>query len=283
MTRRLAAAGVLGAGLGLGGAAAAPIPRRIVSLNACLDVALVNLAERSRIAALSHYAREPYGSTIAELAKTLPITHENAEEVVALRPDLVLASPHNSLATRHSLALLGVRLETFPVPESVEETLAQMRRVARLVGRPERGEALVARIRAALAAAAPRPGEPRLTAAIYEPNGLAAGSGTLVSEMMQRCGFDNMADRYGLKKWGNIPLESLVANPPQVLLAGELSPGAPTWAERVISHPALARLAGRMYRATFPQRLLYCGGPVLIVTAATLARAREDALRSLAA
>jgi iron complex transport system substrate-binding protein len=33
-----------------------------------------------------------------------------------------------------------------------------------------------------------------------------------------------------------------------------------------------------MHRATFPQRLMFCGGPVLIETAAVLARARRDAL-----
>jgi iron complex transport system substrate-binding protein len=58
-------------------------------------------------------------------------------------------------------------------------------------------------------------------------------------------------------------------------LAGQASPGAPTWAERVLSHPALKALAGRMRRAVFPERLLYCGGPALIRTAAVLAAARR--------
>ena len=63
-----------------------------------------------------------------------------------------------------------------------------------------------------------------------------------------------------------------------VLLAGEAEPGAPTWADRVLTHPALSRVATRMHRATFPQQLTFCGGPVLIQTARMLAKAREDAL-----
>ncbi len=277
LTRRAAVTGlVVGAA---SPALAAGVPRRIVSMNACLDTVLVRVADRGQIAALSHYARDPHGSTIVDIARTLPFTYETAEEVVSLNPDLVISSAHSSLATRNALKRMGVRQERFSVPDSLAESQDQIREVAALVGHPARGEALIARIQAAIQAARPRPGQPRLSAVVFEPNGLAAGGGTLVSEMMELCGFDNVAGRYGLKKWGNIALERLVADPPQVLLAGESAPGAPTWAERVVSHPALRRVSGRMHRAVFPQRLLYCGGPVLIQTVAVLAKAREDALR----
>jgi len=56
------------------------------------------------------------------------------------------------------------------------------------------------------------------------------------------------------------------------------APGAPTWADRVLTHPALSRVAGRMHRATFPQQLTFCGGPVLIETARMLAKARDETL-----
>lgn len=131
--------------------AAAQPPRRIVSLNACLDAMLVHLADRNQIAALSHYARDPHGSTVAEQAKSLPYTWESAEEVIALRPDLVLASQHSALATRNALKRLEVPVQRFAVPKTIAESLAQVRKVARLIGRPERGEALVARVEAALA------------------------------------------------------------------------------------------------------------------------------------
>lgn len=260
-------------------AAAAQPPRRIVSLNACLDAMLVHLADRNQIAALSHYARDPHGSTVAEQAKSLPYTWESAEEVIALRPDLVLASQHSALATRNALKRLEVPVQRFAVPKTIAESLAQVRKVARLIGRPERGEALIARVEAALAAATPAPGARRLTALIYQPNGFAAGPNTLVDEVMTRAGFDNVARRYGLKAWGNVGLERLLADPPEVLLVGEPAPGARGWADRVMTHPALKSIAGRMRQARLPERLLYCGGPVLIETADAMARARALALK----
>lgn len=280
-TRRTALGGALALGL-TGQAQAATGPRRIVSLNACLDVMLVHLADRGQIAALSHYAREPEGSTISDLARTLPSTWETAEEVIALRPDLVLTSKHSALATRNALRRLNIPTEGFSVPNSIAESLKQVTRLAGLIGRPERGRQLVARIETAIAAAAPAPGSRPLTALIYQPNGFAAGSGTLISEMMERCGFINVAGRYGLKKWGNVGLEPLIADPPQVLLIGEASPGARSWADRVMTHPALRAPGLKMHQARFPERLMYCGGPVLIQSAAALARARRDVLEGRA-
>ena len=276
LTRRSALAA--GAVLGLGGAAPARRPQRIVSLNPCLDVILVAVADRGQVAAISHYSHEPTSSSIGPAGATYPFTYESAEEVLALRPDLVLTGRHSSPATRAALDRLAVRTELFAVPDTVEESLEQVRRIAAAVGYPERGEALVARIERALAAAAPPPGAPRLTAITYQAGGFATGPGTMMDEVMRRCGLDNAVSRYGLTRTGDVPLELLVADPPDILLAGQARPGAPTWADRVSHHPALARVAARMHRATFPQQLTFCGGPVLIRTAAMLARARDEAL-----
>ena len=280
-TRRGAASGLAASAAVRPGPKPGQKPGRIVSLNPCVDAILVKVADRGRIAAISHYSHDPASSSLGPEARTYPITYGSAEEILALRPDLVLSTRYAPAATRAALAKLNIETELFDVPESVEASEAQVRRIAGLVGHPERGEALVQRIEAALAAAAPRPGERRLSALVFEAGGFASARGTLTDELMRRCGFDNAAPRYGLKRTGNVPLERLIADPPQVLLAGEAQPGAPTWADRVIRHPALASVAHRMHRASFPQRLTHCGGPVIIEAAAMLARARREAAARL--
>ena len=280
-TRRAAIGTGLAASLVGGAARARPLPR-VVSLNPCLDAVLVHVADRVQIAALSHYARDPQQSSIATIARTYPITYESAEEVIALRPDVILTAAHSSAATRAALERLHIRAELFKVPNSWVENQAQIRRIAEICGHPERGEALIAEVEAALAKAAPRPGTRPISALVFQPNGFAAGHGTLVDEMMRRAGFVNVAQRYGLKKWGNVPLERLLDDPPEVLLAGQAAPNAATWAERILNHPALASIAPRMTRAVFPERLLYCGGPGLVDTAAVLATARRQVLGAAA-
>src|SRR5690606_22008616 len=133
----------------------------------CVDAMLVELVDHSRIAALSHYSRDPLRSTIAPIARQLPITHETAEEVVALRPDLVLASRHSAIATRNALARVGIRFELLDVPDSIEGSIAQVRHVAMLVGAQERGEALVSRIEQAIRRARPDDSAAPVTGAVY--------------------------------------------------------------------------------------------------------------------
>lgn len=258
---------------------AEPRPQRIVSLNTCLDAALVDVADATQIAAISHYARDPQTSTIAERARSLPITFESAEEIIALKPDLVLGSRHSAPATRAALTRFGVRLETFTVPDTVAQSLAQVERIASLSGNEARGKALVERVEAALRAALPGD-ERRPAALVVQARGFAAGEGTLVDEMLKRTGFTNAANRYGLKKWGNVTLEALLDDPPDLLLAGERAAEMPSWAERILQHPVLRSVAGRMRRAIFPERLFYCGGPVLLQTASVLSNARRDWARA---
>lgn len=248
-------------------------PRRIVSLNPCLDAILIELVPPERIAALSHFAHDPIGSTIAARAARLPITHETAEEVVLLKPDLVLASRHTALATRQALARAGLAVELFDVRDTVPEALAEIDRVARLVGEPEAGARLRRRIEIGLAcAAAPRDWRPR-PALIFQPNGFVAGAGTLPDTLLRRAGFTNAAAHYGVRKWGTARLEDLMMAPPAILFLGEH--GRAPWADRVLTHPALAKLAARTARVTFPERLLYCAGPAMVQAAAAFARGRE--------
>jgi iron complex transport system substrate-binding protein len=253
-------------------------PRRVVSLNPCLDAVLLDVADPSQIAALSRYSREPGQSAVWARARRYPATSGTAEEVAALHPDLVLISGMGASGLTGVLPRLGIAAADFGVPASVAQSEAQVRRVARLVGHPDRGEALVARIEAALAAASPAAGTPRLSALVYVAKGFASGPGTLMDELMRRAGFDNAVRRYGFTRSADVPLELVVADPPQVLLAGRLAPGEPTWADRAISHPALAAVAKRMKRETFPQTLLFCAGPVMIPALQALSAARRDAL-----
>ena len=258
---------------------AAPVqaaPKRIVSLNPCLDTAVVHLADREQIAALSHWAHDPTETTIYDLAKDLPITSETAEEVILLKPDIVLTSRHSSLATRNALARVKIQTELFTEPQTVVESLEQVRRIAHLVGHDDRGEAMVGRIEQALADAAPPPGARPINAVIFQRLGFSTGAKSLVGEMMTRTGFVNVATRYGLKSWGYLSLENIIADPPEALLAGAIDPDMPVWADRMLRHPALAVVGPRMKRITFHDALLSCGGPVLIQAAAVLGAGRRS-------
>ena len=253
--------------------ARADAPTRIVSLNQCLDAILVELVPTERIAAISHYSRDPVRSPIATLAQRLPITYESAEEIVALRPDLVLASRHSAIPTRNALRRVGIHYELFDVAFSVKESLAQIRRIAALVDSAAAGEALVARIERAIEAARLPQGAPRLTATVYGSGGNTAGANTVTNDLMQTVGLENLAARFGLKTHQPMQLELLLAAPPDLLLVAEIPGEAGRQDARIVQHRALRKLASK--RWDFPMRFMYCSGPTIVEEVAALARARD--------
>ncbi|HEY4548558.1 MAG TPA: ABC transporter substrate-binding protein [Pedomonas sp.] len=251
-------------------------PRRIVSLNPCLDAILLEVADDAQITALSHFSRDPEQSAVAQAARRFPVTYETAEEILLLKPDLVLASIHTAPATRRALERMNIPVALFGVPATVEESHAQVRDVAARVGHPERGEALVRRIEAALEALRPQASDagPPVPALILQPGGFSPGAGTLQDDLLARAGLRNVSARYGVNFWGVVRLEELVENPPRLLLTGADGADASAGGDRLLSHPVLKRLEGRMLASPYPRQLLYCGGPTLLEAARYLRLAR---------
>lgn len=265
--RRCAAAVALAAPLLLGNAP------RVVSINPCLDAILMQVADPAQIVAISNYSHDPRATSIPlALARRFRITSGTAEEVVALRPDLVVAGGHVAPATVAALARLRVPLIQYPVPATVKESAQQVRDVAAAIGHADRGRALAATI---LAAARPAGGA-RVPALIWGAGGLVPGDGTLPDDLLRRAGFSNASAGYGLQRWDVLPLEYLVARPPRVLLSTAAAEGGGGRGER---HPALARLAGRVAVAPFAARLMNCGGPSIVAAMARLRTVRAQVAR----
>jgi iron complex transport system substrate-binding protein len=238
----------------------------------CVDAILLRIADPGQIAGLSRLAHEADVSTVAAAAAPYPSVGDNAEALLALRPDLVVVSRYTARPTLLSLRRAGIRLLEVTPQLTVQDSLEQVQAVADAIGQSARGGELTTRIRAALDRAVPAGSSgfaPR--ALVFQNAGFVAGTGTLIDDMLRQTGFRNMAQAYGLTGFGDVSLERVVADPPDVLLAGIPRPGAPAWGDRVLRHPALLRLAGRMRLEAFPEGLLLCGGPVLLQTAPRLA------------
>src|SRR5665647_3724329 len=72
-------------------AVAAGLPR-IVSMNVCTDQLLLPLADPAQILGLSRFARDGWQSWAAEQARRYPTLSGGTEDVLELKPDVVVAS-----------------------------------------------------------------------------------------------------------------------------------------------------------------------------------------------
>ena len=103
---------------------AADAPQRIVSINLCADELLLALADPAQIVALSPYATDARLSFMADAAKAFRHDAGNAEIVVGMKPDLVLAGRFTKRATRDMLTRLGYRLELLDTARSIDASIA---------------------------------------------------------------------------------------------------------------------------------------------------------------
>lgn len=242
-------------------------PRQFVSLNPCTDAMLVEVADPDQILALSQYSHDRAASSIdLDVARRFAVTSGTVEEVVALGPDVVLAGDFMPPTTRNALADLGFDTETFGIASDIDESIAQIRRMAALVGHKDRGEALIERINAALAANATPAGSTPVSTVLWQPGEIVQGDATLASELMRHAGFASHSAQLGLGQADYLPLERVVASPPRLLLVAGNSRGQ--------QHPILEKLNQTRVEPLDPA-LLYCAGPTIIRAARRLGEIRR--------
>ena len=255
-------------------------PRRIVSMNPCVDAVLKEVAAPDQIAAISHYSHDPRATSVSlSWARRYPANGGNAEDVIAANPDLVIAGPHVSVQTIAALKRLDIALMQVTVPEDIAQNKAQIAAIAKRIGRDEAGAALNGKIDAAVQAATWR--GKAMPALIWQGSGLVPGKGTLADGLLGIAGFHNLSPDIGLMQWDILPLEGLLSHPPTVLLSGEANMGAGNAdANRMLGHPVLKKVSDKIHIANYPSNLLHCGGPVIIRAVARLAEIRREEERT---
>jgi iron complex transport system substrate-binding protein len=250
-------------------------PTRIVSLDLCTDQILVELVGRERIAAVTHLAADPSVSAIPAKAKGIPFTHGAAEDVLRYDPDLILAGPFGVSATVNLLRRLKRTVVVVPQPPDLEAVRAAVRMVAAAVGEGPKGETMIAAFDRRLAGLNPPAGTAPPTAIIYQVGGSVSGPGSLAEAVLVAAGFRNKADEYRLTRHGQVPLELLVAAPPDLLVLSSAVDEYRTALADNLRHPVLRRLRQHHASLELPWQLWLCGTPNIAEAIERLADARS--------
>lgn len=254
-------------------------PKRIVSFNLCADQLLVALADPAQIAGLSPYAVNPLLSVMTEKAAAFPRLDWDAESVVNLAPDLVLGGPSHR-PIHAMLSAMGIRVVDVALIRNIADARRQAIEVGKLVGHPERGEALARQIEQAEMRLAAMAINPPLTALVIQREGYREGPASLASGMLSIAGLrppDRTAPGAGgfmaAEQGGFVSLEHLLTNGPDVLVLQDPPREARDQGALFITHPALLTRYGPNRRIDLPERYTLCGGPPLLQGLDYLARA----------
>lgn len=277
MTRRVRWLLVLASVLVVATAAADSSPQRIASLNLCTDQWLLLLLPRERIASVSEWAQRADSSYMAAAAQGLPVNYGLAEGVLPQQPDLILAGEFNDHAMVAMMRQLGYRVEIVRVPRNLAEAQRFILEFGDLVGARPAAQALVTDMQLRLARIAEQVGDrPAGLAAVYSPNGMSAGRGTVMEEILARAGWRNLGSELGLNGYGQLPLEQLIRSQPDLLVLDTTAEpaGGTSLAHAYLDHPALKVLPSGARRLVLPPPLSVCVGPMTIDAIETLMAAR---------
>lgn len=257
----------------LGSAAAS----RIVSLGGDVTETLYAIHAEAGLAGVDSTSTWPVA------AKALPdvgyVRQLSAEGVLALRPDLVLATHDAGPDTVISqLRAAGVRIEMLPVSRTPTDIDQKIRSIGRLTGHADEADALASRVSkefASLATAvAAMPSHPRVVFLMSAGQGspMAAGNDTAADRAIALAGGTNVAR--AMSGYKAMSPESLVALKPDVILLMKEREEAVGGVQGVLAMPGIADTpAGKAKRIFFIEGQALLGfGPRTASEAATLQR-----------
>lgn len=210
---------------------AAPRPAlaaRIVSLAPSVTETLFALGEGSSVVGVSRYC--DYPPTAEHLPRVGTFLTPNIEEIVALRPTLIIG-PGLSSNQREVRALKSMG---YAMMTTDDNSLAGIKRSIRMVGeRTGRARAalrLLASIDARIAAVRARlmGVRPRTVVMLVGHQPLVAvGPGTFLDDLLHLAGAKNIADAEP-QSWPHLSLEYIIEMRPEVILDGQMGTGART-------------------------------------------------------
>ena len=188
-------------------------PMRVVSLDVCADQYVLKLLERERILAVSPDATASF-SYLRDAARGLRVVRPVAEDVLVLKPDLVVRAYGGGPNATAFFERAGVPVLSIGWAADIPGVFDIIESTAAGFAEQERGARLVAEMRERLerlqSSAAGR------SALYMTPSGVTTGPGSLVHEMLVTAGLDNFQTQPG---WQPIPLEQLAYESPDLVAA----------------------------------------------------------------
>jgi iron complex transport system substrate-binding protein len=242
-------------------ASAANLPR-LVSMNVCTDQLVLTLAEPEQILGLSRFARDGWQSKAGDLSR-YPVLSGGAEDILLIRPDIVVVSAFDKRSTRELLKAKGLHLAELAVPRTLDEARQQIREAGDITGHPDRAAVEIARLDAALARARRAVSERHFRVLPLSRRGWVAGSDSFVGSLLAESGLRSAAGDLGFAFGGFASLEAIVNLRPDFIVVSQAGDTARDDGQAFLLHPALERFYPPEKRIVIPERMTECGGVLL--------------------
>ncbi len=251
----------------------------VASVNLCTDQLLLAIADRERIVGVSVLATDKRISFLASKARGLPSIRGNAEELLNIKAELVLAGTYDRRFTREILRRRNIGFLTINTWQSLADGYRQIRLAASRLGYPERGEWIINAITESLQVlmSMARARKNQTTFVVIQRRGYVLRSGVVV-ELLEAAGLRNVSRGLNTGTSGVASLEEIVRKRPDLLVVEQTADHPEDQGTAKLVHPALIKLYPPKRRLVIPPRLAICAGPSTVHLIRYIARALRISL-----
>ncbi len=198
-------------------------PKRIVSMTLSTDNILLGLVEPERVVCANNLIDDPISSNVAELGKNIPnkVRHPKVEEILAMEPDLVIASDWGDIDYVDSLRNMGIKVVVVKGPKNLQEVRDNITLIAKAVGEPQRGDKLISmmdeKLQEIKAKVDKIPQDQRKRVLLLSLMSNYGGKDCIFDDACQWAGVTNCLSEYGLKRGDKVTKEMMVQMDPDII------------------------------------------------------------------
>ena len=201
-------------------------PEKIISLSPSNTEMLYSLGLGNRVVGVTTYANYPAEATQNE--KIGSVTEPNIEKIVALEPDLVIASAVNKKEQVNKLKELGIKVAGF-APSNIEETIITIKKVGKLTGEnfiakkiTEKMSKQLNDIEKLVSEKVKNNEKPKVFYEIWHNPLMTAGEGTFIDDLIENAGGKNLG-AMAKGSWPQFNMEKLILENPDVYISSHHS------------------------------------------------------------
>ena len=233
----------------------------VASINLCTDQLVLNVAAPEQILSLSWLSADAEESMLAAEAAQHELNYGNAEEIIRLQPDVVIAGRYTSLFTKTLLRRLGYPVVEIATATSIADIEANLLSVGEAIGQSGKAAQAAAKMRERAQMLAYSGGDQSLSALVIRPGGFTINRDSLANELLQMAGLNNAGAMLGLDEWGSLSVETLLKANPQVIVVTEYRLESASVANAFLKHPAIAAVKNHAQLIALHVRHWACGTP----------------------
>ncbi len=227
--------------------------QKIISLNLCTDILLIQLAAKSQQLSLTHLVKDM--SSHLSIPKTAQFNRGLVEEVILFQPDISIVHTFTNHTTVQRLQKLKIPMLKLKAAQKIEDIYYNLNQVGQAIGRETEARQVIQNMQTQLQT---MPQLQQQSVLIFYPNGFTVGQQTLVHQIVARLNLHNVVQ--DIQFWGKISLEQILYYHPKFIILSTENTDKPALATRLLRHKILQNINQIEVNNHFWQ----CGSPLIL-------------------